>query len=81
MVISITEQDFSKENLKSFASSPLGDELKKAASKGDVNSFAQKHLSKEQKAQFDRIINDKEAMKKLLASPQAQMIAKMLKEK
>lgn len=77
----MTEQDFTKENIKSFASSPLSEELKKAAAGGNVNSFAQKHLTKEQKAQFDKIINDKAAMEKLLASPEAQLIAKMLKEK
>ena len=86
MVIAITEQNFNQEKLKqvigSFGKGLNASALANAAAKGNSNDFVEKNLKPEQKAEIERVLSDKNAMKQLLASPQAQRIMKMLnKEK
>ncbi len=82
----MTEQNFDQEKLKqvigSFGKGLNASALANAAAKGNLNDFVEKNLKPEEKAQIERVLSDKNAMKQLLASPQAQRIMKMLnKEK
>lgn len=82
----MTEQNFNPEKLKqvinSFDTGLNASALANAAAKGNLNDFVEKSLKPEQKAEIQRVLSDKNAMKQLLASPQAQRIMKMLnKEK
>lgn len=53
--------------------------LKSAAASGQLNSIL-KNVDQSQADQIQKILNDKEATQKLLSSPQAQMIMKMLQK-
>ena len=55
------------------------DEMKKAASSGDVQALTSR-LSPQQLQQLQKILSDESATKRLLATPQAQALLKSLRK-
>ncbi len=53
-------------------------ELKAAAQSGNVDDFVNKNLSPEASEKLKKILSDKEATDKLLATPQAKELMKKL---
>ena len=62
------------------AETGTGDQLKRAAALTPAVASAIKHLSDNDIARISAILNDKDATRRILATPQAQAILKKLKE-
>lgn len=57
------------------------DELKQASQNGNAEEYLSQKLPKDASEKIKKILNDKEATKKLLSSPQAQKLFDQLKNK